>query len=118
MVVGVLKIEGEGRFCWLFVYCCGISAISALGALFLTDMIPFLQFSFDSYASPEDAMICPFGDFSLHLYFPAVSLYISNFGIADNSITWVERRIYFIKVVFDMFVLKDFMLDNVWFGWC
>ena len=72
----------------MFCYCVIISTIVALGTLVLTDWIPFLQLSFDSYPSPDDAMISPFGAFSLHLNFPAVSLYISNFGIADKQFTF------------------------------
>ena len=81
------KIGVCGSAGWTLCYCV-ISAISALGALFLTDWTPFLQLSFDSYASPDDAMISPFAAFSLHLNFPAESLYISNFGIADKTITF------------------------------
>ena len=87
IIVGNLK-KSVGGVCWFNVFYCVISAISALGALFLTDRTPFLQLSFDSYPSPDDAMTSPFGAFSLHLNFPAVSLYISNFGIADKIITF------------------------------
>lgn len=87
VVVGNQKI-GWGRSAGCMFCYCVISTIVALGTLFLTDMIPFLQLSFDSYPSPDDAMISPFGAFNLHLNFPAVSLYISNFGIADTTITF------------------------------
>ena len=71
------------------VFCyCVISTIVALGMWFLTDSMPFLQLSFDSYPSPDVAMISPFGAFSLHLNFSAVSLYISNFAIVDKTITF------------------------------
>lgn len=62
MVVGNQKM-GWGFAGCMFCYCV-ISTIVALGTLFLTVWIPFLQLSFDSYPSPDDAMISPFGAFS------------------------------------------------------
>ena len=61
-------------------------------------------------------MICPFGALSLHLNFPAVSLYISNFAIVDKTITFAYGiGVFFIKVVFDMLVFMVLMLGDVWF---
>ena len=61
------------------------STTPAIGALFLTDSMPFLHEAFDEYASLV-AMISPLGALSLHLHFPAASVYISNFGVAGKSI--------------------------------
>ena len=60
-----------------------ISTISAIGALVFTEFIPFMQLALDEYASPN-AIISPFGAFSLQRYFSAESVYTSNFGIAGK----------------------------------
>ena len=58
--------------------------ISAIGAFFLTEAIPFLHEASDSYASLV-AITSPLAALSLHLHLPALSVYISNLGA--NKIT-------------------------------
>jgi len=52
---------------------CSTSTISASGAFFFTEAIPFMQDAFDSYASPV-AIVSPLDALSLHLHLPALSV--------------------------------------------
>jgi hypothetical protein len=66
--------------------CCIYSTItiSAMGAFFFTEAIPFFHEISDSYASLV-AITSPLAALSLHLHLPALSVYISNLGA--NKIT-------------------------------